>query len=60
MALEQNQLYLPHPKHSPALYVAWKTAYLDTAQKIIAKGGLPLNPQEFLLEYEGYLNDFVW
>jgi hypothetical protein len=32
MALEQNQLYLPHPKHSPALYEAWKTAYLELNQ----------------------------
>ncbi|KAI0451681.1 hypothetical protein F5B21DRAFT_507012 [Xylaria acuta] len=58
MILQQNQLYLPHPKRSTALYQAWKSAHLSTAQKVIHHEGLTFDPEEFLDEYEEYLGDF--
>ncbi|KAI0805820.1 hypothetical protein GGR55DRAFT_680621 [Xylaria sp. FL0064] len=58
MVLQQNQIYLPHPKRAVTLYQAWKAAYLDTARKIIHHEGLPFDPEEFLVEYEEYLEDF--
>ncbi|KAI4858704.1 hypothetical protein F4820DRAFT_467978 [Hypoxylon rubiginosum] len=56
--LQHNQLYLPHPKRSAALYQAWKSAYLSAARKVIQHEGLPFDPEEFLEEYEEYLEDF--
>ncbi|KAI1108442.1 hypothetical protein F5Y14DRAFT_459534 [Nemania sp. NC0429] len=58
MVLQPNQLYLPHPRRSPSLYQAWKSAYRSTAREVIRCEGLPFNPEEFLEEYEEYLEDF--
>ncbi|KAK5631147.1 hypothetical protein RRF57_006862 [Xylaria bambusicola] len=58
MVLQQNQLYLPHPRRSTALYQAWESAYLSTAREIIMNEGLPFDPEKFCQEYEEYLEDF--
>ncbi|KAI1354841.1 hypothetical protein F5Y01DRAFT_311215 [Xylaria sp. FL0043] len=58
MVLQQNQIYLPHPKRTVTLYQAWKAAYLNTARRVIHHEGLPFDPEEFLVEYEEYLEDF--
>lgn len=57
MVLQQNQIYLPHPKRSAELYEAWKLAYLGASWRIILNEGLPFDPEEFLREYEEYLED---
>ncbi|KAI1180332.1 hypothetical protein F4777DRAFT_598266 [Nemania sp. FL0916] len=58
MVLQQNQIYLPHPKKSTEIYRLWKSAYLSTAKKIVHEEGLPFDPEEFLSQYEDYLEDF--
>ncbi|KAI0103671.1 hypothetical protein GGR51DRAFT_524031 [Nemania sp. FL0031] len=58
MVLQQNQIYLPHPRRSTVLYQEWKLAYLSTSRKIISLEGLTFDPEEFLAEYEEYLEDF--
>ncbi|KAI1157557.1 hypothetical protein F5B18DRAFT_669419 [Nemania serpens] len=58
MVLQQNQIYLPHPKRTTTTYQAWKSAYLSTAREIIHRDSLPFDPEEFIKEYEEYLEDF--
>lgn len=58
MVLQQNQIYLPHPRRSAALYKSWKAAYISTAREVIRHERLPFDPVEFIKEYEEYLEDF--
>ncbi|KAI2626754.1 hypothetical protein GGR54DRAFT_484936 [Hypoxylon sp. NC1633] len=57
MVPSQDQLYLPHPKRSPRIYQAWKSAYISTSREI-QNEGLQFDPEEFLDEYEECLEDF--
>ncbi|KAI6088868.1 hypothetical protein F4821DRAFT_83948 [Hypoxylon rubiginosum] len=57
MVRHRNQIYLPHPRRNTELYQAWKSAYMSTSDKIVRQEGLSFDPEEFLSEYEEYLDE---
>ncbi|KAI1383540.1 uncharacterized protein F4822DRAFT_434652 [Hypoxylon trugodes] len=58
MVLQQNQPYLSHPRRRAALYQAWRSAYLSIARYVIERERLLFDSEEFVNEYEEYLEDF--
>ena len=61
MVLGDNQSFIPHYSKSPALFEAFKEAYMEAGQKILVEKGLEekFSIEEFMKEYLEYAEDFL-
>lgn len=62
MVTGDNQYYIPHCSTRPALFAAFKRGYIDAGNIIRSKKQLndKFDMEDFMQEYEGYAEDFVY